>query len=76
MHSTAPASLQEAGHHHHLPAGSAGGGSSGQLHQSSSCGSLYTLGSLASSSLAEQENIQPGQKRLLYASVGELGSFI
>lgn len=45
----------------------------GGLHQSSSCSSLYSLGANSSSHhlhQQEQENIQPGQKRLLYASVG------
>jgi hypothetical protein len=37
------------------------------LHQSSSCSSLYSLASHP----PDQENIQPGQKRLLYASVGK-----
>lgn len=46
---------------HQLTAAGGGG-----LHQSSSCSSLYTL----AGSPSDQENIQPGQKRLLYASVG------
>lgn len=40
--------------------------SCGSLHQSSSCGSLHTLTSLT----PDQENIQPAQKRIFYASVG------
>jgi hypothetical protein len=41
------------------------------LHQSSSCSSLYSL----ATNPPDQENIQPGQKRLLYASVGKLPPF-